>query len=103
MTYRQHASGYRYGRPAVLAALPGDRHAVIEASAGTGKTFTLEHLVVDRLLEGVSIESILVVTFTEKATREMRERIRRKIAAIADPRPDDPQLDPVAGDAWTID
>ncbi len=59
------------------------RHAVIEASAGTGKTFTVENLVV-RLLVGhdvepVTIERILVVTFTEKATGDMKRRIRESI------------------------
>jgi exodeoxyribonuclease V beta subunit len=64
-------------RPAVLAELAGCRHAVIEASAGTGKTFTIEHLVVDRLLDrDVTIDQILVVTFTEKAAAELRVRIR---------------------------
>lgn len=56
------------------------RHAIIEASAGTGKTYTIEHLVL-RLLAGdgvapVPLSAILVVTFTEKATGEMRHRIR---------------------------
>src|ERR1043165_2653388 len=57
-----------------------DRHAVVEASAGTGKTFTIERLVA-RLLteEAVPIEQILVVTYTEKATGELKERLRRMI------------------------
>ena len=57
------------------------KHALIEASAGTGKTFTIENLVV-RLLEeraGISLENILLVTFTEKATSELKIRIREKI------------------------
>jgi len=53
----------------------------IEASAGTGKTWTLERLVVRRIEEGAAIDAILVVTFTDKATREMRGRIRRTIEA----------------------
>jgi len=36
----------RIARPAVLREIPLDRHVVIDASAGTGKTFTLENLVV---------------------------------------------------------
>ena len=40
----------RHPRPAVLAELRHDRSAVIEASAGTGKTWTLEHLIIDLLL-----------------------------------------------------
>lgn len=76
----------RADRPPLLDALrarDGARsHAVIEASAGTGKTHTLEHLVIDLLLEGTPIDRILVVTFTEKATLEMRARIRARIAAM---------------------
>ncbi len=73
----------RYAHPAVLAALPPDRHAVIEASAGTGKTYTIEHLVVDRLLRGVcTVDQLLVVTFTEKATAELRRRVRALLEVI---------------------
>ncbi len=54
-----------------------DRHGVIEASAGTGKTYTLEKLVLRLLRERqVSLEQILLVTFTEKATGELKGRLR---------------------------
>lgn len=76
----------RADRPRLLDGLRRDDgtrpHAVIEASAGTGKTHTLEHLVVDLLLEGTPIDRVLVVTFTEKATLEMRSRIRARIARL---------------------
>jgi exodeoxyribonuclease V beta subunit len=93
-----------HAKPSILDHIPRDRHVVIEASAGTGKTYTLEHLVVDLLLtEEVTLENILVVTFTEKATTELRARVRALIARIlaagedatAPGAPDDP--------AWTID
>jgi exodeoxyribonuclease V beta subunit len=98
-------STQRVARPAVLRRVPLDRHAVIEASAGTGKTFTLEHLVVELLLAGrVPIDRILVVTFTEKATNELRLRVRAKLeelhrgkAALAT----DEQVR--AGDFWDVD
>lgn len=48
---------------------------VCRASAGTGKTFTLAAYYVGLLLSGVSYRSILAITFTNKATAEMRERI----------------------------
>ncbi len=56
-------------------------HAVIEASAGTGKTYTISGLVL-RLVgeEGVSLKQVLVVTFTEKATGELKQRIRSDMA-----------------------
>lgn len=58
-----------------------DRHGVIEASAGTGKTYTIEHLFVSLLEKRKvrSIDEILVVTFTEKAAGELKERIRKNI------------------------
>ncbi|MCF6176548.1 MAG: UvrD-helicase domain-containing protein [Victivallaceae bacterium] len=57
-----------------------NRHAVIEASAGTGKTYTITGLVMRLLLERkLPIEKILIVTFTEKATTELRERIYNEI------------------------
>ena len=57
------------------------RHALIEASAGTGKTYTLENLVVRLLKErqDIAIENILMVTFTEKATSELKTRIQEKL------------------------
>ena len=60
-------------------------HMLIEASAGTGKTYTIEHLVVRFLeeREDLSIENLLVVTFTERATSELRQRIRSKLAQRA--------------------
>src|SRR5262249_3601069 len=58
-----------YPFPEALTLLPRDTSSVVEASAGTGKTFLLEHLVADRILRGEArLEEILVVTFTEKAT-----------------------------------
>jgi exodeoxyribonuclease V beta subunit len=57
------------------------RHAIVEASAGTGKTYTIENLVVRMLVEreDVRLENILLVTFTEKATCELKIRIREKL------------------------
>jgi exodeoxyribonuclease V beta subunit len=58
------------------------RHALIEASAGTGKTYTIENLVVRLILEQeeIGIENILLVTFTEKAAGELKARIRAKLS-----------------------
>lgn len=58
---------------------------VIEASAGTGKTWTIERLYIKALLEAshndiaVGIENILVVTFTNDATNELKERINEQL------------------------
>jgi exodeoxyribonuclease V beta subunit len=72
-----------YFRPAILDEILGRGHKVIDASAGTGKTFTIEHIVVDLLLTGAALlEQILVVTFTERATAKLRSRIRATIEAV---------------------
>jgi exodeoxyribonuclease V beta subunit len=62
---------------------------LIEASAGTGKTFTIAGLYLRLLLghgdaesghcQPLTVEQILVVTFTEAATAELRSRIRARI------------------------
>lgn len=69
-------------------SLPLQGERLIEASAGTGKTFTIAALYL-RLLLGLggsaafsrplSVEELLVVTFTEAATEELRGRIRANI------------------------
>lgn len=58
---------------------------LIEASAGTGKTYAIAALYVRLLVEqGLLPENILVVTFTEAATKELRDRIRRRIREARD-------------------
>lgn len=64
--------------------LPFGGSRLIEASAGTGKTYTISGLYLrlllgDGLSEPLSCEQILVVTFTNAATEELRDRIRRRI------------------------
>jgi len=57
----------------------------IEASAGTGKTYTISHLYLRLIIEkGLSIDNILVVTFTNAATDELRSRIRLLITIARD-------------------
>ncbi len=53
---------------------------LIEASAGTGKTYTIAALFLRLLVEkNLAVDEILVVTFTEAATGELRDRIRAKL------------------------
>jgi len=53
---------------------------LIEASAGTGKTFAISQLYIRLLVEEkISLEKILVVTYTNAATSELRDRIRSKL------------------------
>ncbi|TSK07016.1 MAG: exodeoxyribonuclease V subunit beta [Geobacter sp.] len=53
---------------------------LIEASAGTGKTFTIAGVYLRLVIEEeLDVSRILVVTFTEAATKELKERIRKKL------------------------
>ena len=58
----------------------GEGRTIIEASAGTGKTFTIA-AAVTRLVaaDGLTMEEILVVTFTRAATAELKDRVRRRM------------------------
>ena len=72
-----------------VQTLPLQGIQLIEASAGTGKTWTLAALYVRLILgHGWSGDSlmppqILVMTFTEAATAELRDRIRERLAQAA--------------------
>lgn len=76
-------SATEYHRPAILDEILDGGHKVIDASAGTGKTFTIEQIVIDLLRTGAAqLDQILIVTFTEKATGELRARIRATIEGV---------------------
>ena len=75
--------------------LPLNGSTLIEASAGTGKTFTIAILYVRLVLghgqpagsplgQGIDPPNLLVVTFTEAATKELRDRIRARLAQAAE-------------------
>ncbi len=73
----------------LLGPLPSGT-TLLEASAGTGKTYTIAALVTRYVAEGVtSLGDLLVVTFGRAATRELRERVRERLTgardALADP------------------
>lgn len=64
-------------------ALPPGSCLLLEASAGTGKTWQIAHLVA-RLVaqEGLGIERMLLITFTKAATAELRDRVRRRLLQL---------------------
>ena len=85
-------------------ALALNGSALIEASAGTGKTFTIAILYVrlvlghgqspDSPLQNLLPPNLLVVTFTEAATKELRDRIRTRLTQAAEvfsDAPDEPK------------
>jgi exodeoxyribonuclease V beta subunit len=70
---------------------------LIEASAGTGKTYNIEGLFIRLILEEqLPVDRILVLTFTKAATAELRDRIRNKLvrtkAAYEQGSSDDPLI-----------
>ena len=54
---------------------------VLEASAGTGKTFTIAALAARYVAEGFALDQLLMVTFTRMATGELRERVRERLVS----------------------
>ncbi len=73
----------------ITAPLPTGT-TLLEASAGTGKTWTIAALVTRYVAEGVAtLDELLVVTFTRAASQELRERVREQLVeaqrVLADP------------------
>ncbi|MBO6168296.1 MAG: ATP-dependent helicase [Kiritimatiellae bacterium] len=66
------------------AATAGDGPLLVLAAAGTGKTRTLVHRVAFLLEQGAAPESILLLTFTNRAAKEMVERARVVVGEDAD-------------------
>lgn len=52
---------------------------LVSASAGSGKTFVLVERVIQKVLSGIDVNKLLIVTFTEAAAAEMKERLEAKI------------------------
>ncbi|MEJ8277521.1 UvrD-helicase domain-containing protein [Pseudonocardia spirodelae] len=77
---------------------------VLEASAGTGKTYTIAALATRYVAEGVAeLDRLMLVTFGRDATQELRERVRERLvdteralaAVAAGAAPPPPEADPV--------
>ena len=101
---RPNSPGPNSPGPGAAFALTGglpEGTTVLEASAGTGKTYTIAALVVRYVAEGVArLDQMLIVTFSRLATGELRERVRERLttteAALADPAGARAGDDPVA-------
>ncbi|MBQ4853211.1 UvrD-helicase domain-containing protein [Rhodanobacter sp. B2A1Ga4] len=79
-------------------AMPLHGRVLIEASAGTGKTWNIGVIYLRLLLErGLRVEQILVTTFTDAAAQELRERLRRRLVEA------ERLLEAVARDATSVD
>ena len=64
-------------------ALNPKNSVVVEACAGSGKTWLLVSRIVRLLLEGVPPSEILAITFTRKAAQEMQGRLRDWLYELA--------------------
>ena len=79
--------------------LPLGQTVVLQASAGTGKTHAVATLAARAIAEGVvSLDQLMVITFSSASTRELRSRVRQRLAQLAEAleldatgvKPDDP-------------
>lgn len=55
------------------------KNIIVSAGAGSGKTAVLSERVLKKVLNGVSVDRLLILTFTKAAASEMKKRIRDKI------------------------
>ena len=62
-----------------------DRTLFVEAGAGTGKTSSLVGRVRALLAAGASVDDLAVITFTEAAAAELRDRVRLELDAVDEP------------------
>ena len=87
----------------LTAALPEPGVTVLEASAGTGKTYAVAALAARYVAEGVApLERLLVITFSRAATQELRDRVRATFVEAAEAlRTGDPGPHPSLYDALT--
>ncbi len=77
------------------AAAERRRNVIVTAGAGSGKTNTLVVRYLTLLEEGLMPDEIAAITFTEKASREMKFRIRRELDEITKT-----NIDPAARENW---
>ncbi|WP_058556995.1 exodeoxyribonuclease V subunit beta [Thiohalocapsa sp. ML1] len=74
-----HAHTGRALDDAAMLAFALDGVHLIEASAGTGKTYSIANLYLRQILGGRRVGEVLVVTFTNAATDELRGRLRARL------------------------
>ncbi len=66
------------------AVLHTESHIIINAGPGTGKTLTLTHKIAREIHNGIAPDQILALTFTNKAAREMKERVNALLPGVVE-------------------
>ena len=70
-----------------------DSNILVAAAAGSGKTAVLVERIINKIInEKIDIDRLLVVTFTNAAASEMRERVLKAIYKKIDENPEDERL-----------
>ena len=69
----------RWTKEQELAINECGKNIIVSAGAGSGKTAVLTERVIRKLKNGISIKNLLILTFTNNAAHEMKDRIRRAI------------------------
>ncbi len=59
------------------------KNIIVSAGAGSGKTAVLTERIIEKIKSGISIDDMIILTFTNAAAAEMRERVRDKIVKAA--------------------
>ena len=62
-----------------LAIHESGTNIIVSAGAGSGKTAVLSARVGEKIQQGIHIDELLILTFTNAAAGEMKERIKKKI------------------------
>ena len=65
--------------PEQSAAIDSCGQVIVSASAGSGKTFVMIEKLVNAIVNGVDLDSVLAVTFTKKAASQMKEKLRKAL------------------------
>ena len=68
----------KWTKEQLLAINEEGTNLIVSAGAGSGKTAVLSERVLRKVKEGIDIRQILILTFTNEAAGEMKERIRKK-------------------------
>ncbi len=62
-----------------LAINASNTNIIVSAGAGSGKTAVLTTRVIELIKKGIHIDELLILTFTNAAAKEMKERIKKKL------------------------